>query len=59
MGFFSLGLKNPISSKFLIHKLDIDNMSFFEADFTFLDFLKLETFELITLCTTWAIIIKL
>ena len=25
----------------------------------FLDFVKLETFELITLCTTWAIIIKL
>ena len=57
--FFKPKEKKPISSKFLIHSSVIDNMSFLEADFTFLDFMKLETFELIMLCTTWAIIIKL
>ena len=37
--FFKPKEKKPISSKFLIHRLVIDNMSFFEANFTFLDFL--------------------
>mgnify|MGYP005716319999 CR=1 FL=1 len=54
-----MGLKNPMSSRFLRHKLVIDKRSFFEADFIFLDFLKLKTFELMMLFTNCAIIIKL
>ena len=48
-----------MSSRFLRHKLVIDKRSFFEADFIFLDFLKLKTFELMMLFTNCAIIIKL
>ena len=44
MGFFSLGLKKFISSKFLIQRLDISSISFLDADLIFFDFMNLEFF---------------
>ena len=59
IGFFSLGLKKLIWSKFWIHKFVIEWISFLEAALTFLDFLKLEVLDFTILETYWAMIIRL
>ena len=43
MGFFSLGLKKFISSKFLIQSFDINKISFLDAALTLLDLTNIQT----------------